>query len=119
MVSHRFQRIAEEIKKEIAQIIKHELKDPRIGFASITEVEVTGDLHYAKVYVSIFGDEEAQRQSMEALNKASGFIRREIGKRVSLRYTPEIIFKFDRSIEQGAKIAKLLTEINEAREEDN
>jgi ribosome-binding factor A len=117
MANLRSQRVAEEIKKEIARILKHELKDPRIGFASITSAEVSGDLRSAKIYVSILGDAEAQRQTMEALNKANGFIRREIGKRVLLRYTPELIFKFDRSIEHGAKIAKLLTEIKEVGEE--
>lgn len=111
MVFERCQRVAEEMKREIAQILRDELKDPRIGFVTITSVEVTGDLRYAKVFVSIYENAEEQKQTLQALNSASGFVRREIGKRIKLRYTPEIIFKFDDSIQHGAKIAELLHKV--------
>ncbi|WP_227766597.1 30S ribosome-binding factor RbfA [Zhaonella formicivorans] len=111
MVFQRSQRVAEEMKREVAEILRNELKDPRIGFVTITSVEVSGDLRYAKVYVSVYGKSEEQKQTLEALNKASGFVRREIGKRIQLRYTPEIVFKFDESIEHGAKIAELLNKV--------
>lgn len=99
------------MKREIAQILREELKDPRIGFITITSVEVTRDLRYAKVFISVYGGEPVKKQSLEALNKASGFVRKEVGRRIQLRYTPEISFAFDNSIEHGAKISKLLTKI--------
>ncbi|MDS1029075.1 30S ribosome-binding factor RbfA [Bacillota bacterium LX-D] len=112
MVFQRNQRIAEEMKREIAQIIRDELKDPRIGFITVTAVDVTGDLRYAKVFVSIYGNEEEKTRSLTALNKAKGFVRKEIGKRIQLRYIPEISFVFDESIEHGAKIAKILHQVS-------
>ncbi|MDN5346690.1 MAG: ribosome-binding factor [Clostridia bacterium] len=111
----RVRRIAEQMKKEIAQILQDELKDPRVGFVTVTEVELSTDLRYAKVYVSIYGDEEAKKQSLEGLSKATGFIRREIGKRISLRHTPEIVFRFDESIERGDRIARLISQIKEEK----
>lgn len=109
----RSQRVAEEMKREIAQILRDEVKDPRIGFVTITRVEVTRDLRYAKVFVSVFGEEMEKEQSLKALNNASGFVRREIGRRIKLRYTPEILFSFDQSIEHGVKISQLITKVNQ------
>ena len=110
----RISRLAEEIKRELSHIINTELKDPRIsGLISITNVEVTGDLRYAKVFISNYGSEEEQLQSLKALEKAAGFIRTELGQRIRARYIPELIFKSDASMEYGAKISKILAEINE------
>jgi len=107
----RTDRIAEEIKKELSHIIRENIKDPRLpDFASITAVKVTKDLRYAKVYVSIYGDETKKKDAIAALTSAAGFIRREVGQRISLRYTPEIHFKLDESIEQGMHISKLIEE---------
>jgi len=107
----RIERISEEIKREISDIIQNELKDPRLSkLISITEVNVTKDLRYAKVYVSVMGSEEEKANSLEGLKSAAGFIRREIGRRVQLRYTPEIHFELDNSIERGAYITKLINE---------
>jgi len=116
---YRFGRLAEEFKKEVSDIIKNEVKDPRIGFVSVVAVEVSGDLRHAKVYVSILGNEESVRGTMEALKRASGFIRKEIARRIQLRYTPEVVFLYDDSIAQGAKISKILHEIafNEEKNE--
>jgi ribosome-binding factor A len=111
MGKHRSVRLAETIKEEVARIILEEIKDPRIGFITLTDVEVAEDLRYAKLYVSIMGSEETVKNSLEALNRASGFIRSELGKAVRLRYVPEISFKYDKSIEQGAHISKLLREV--------
>lgn len=110
----RNQRVAEQMKKEIAQILRGELKDPRLGagLVTVTGVELSNDLHYAKVYVSIYGDENQKSQAMEALSRAASFVRHEIGQRLSLRYTPEITFKFDASIEHGDYINRLLARIN-------
>jgi ribosome-binding factor A len=108
MAKHRSNRLAETLKHEISQLIREELKDPRIGFVTVTSVEVADDLSSAKVYVSVLGDANAAKDSLDALKGAAGFVRSEIGKRVRLRHTPEILFKYDTSIEHGAHIAKLL-----------
>lgn len=109
----RNQRVAEQMKKEMAQILRGELKDPRLGagLVTVTGVELSNDLHYAKVYVSIYGDENQKSQAMEALSRAASFVRHEIGQRLSLRYTPEITFKFDASIEHGDYINRLLARV--------
>lgn len=108
MAKHRSNRLAETLKHEISQLIREELKDPRIGFVTVTSVEVSDDLGSAKVYVSVLGDAQAAKDSIDGLKRAAGFIRSEIGKRVRLRYSPEIVFKYDTSIEHGAHIAELL-----------
>lgn len=117
MTSHRANKVAEEIKKEITQMLRDEIKDPRIGFITVTGVEVTPDIRYAKVFISVYGNDETRVQSLEALEKGKGFVRSELGKRMSLRYTPEISFKFDSSIEYGAKIMKLLAEVKQTENE--
>lgn len=109
----RTNRVGEQIRKELSQIIQREIKDPRIGFVTITGVEVTGDLSQAKVYLSIFGSEEQQKDSLRALEKAKGFMRTEIGRRVRLRHTPELLFKIDESVEYGSRIESLLTKIHQ------
>lgn len=113
----RASRVAEEIKKEVTQMLRDELKDPRIGFVTVTSVEVTPDIRYARIYVSVLGSAEDTKQTLIALNKARGFIRSELGKRIRLRYTPEIEFRFDESIKQGARIMELLVEVKEANDE--
>ncbi|SCY12402.1 ribosome-binding factor A [Alkaliphilus peptidifermentans DSM 18978] len=125
----RVSRLAEEIKKHISYMIRNELRDPRIApMTSITEVEVTRDLRYASVYVSIFGGKEEQEDTLEALKKSSGFIRREVGQKIKARYTPEILFKIDKSIEKGFEIQNVISRINredkinkeaEIKEEEN
>jgi len=108
---HRAFRLAETIKFEVSKLIREGIKDPRLGFVTITDVEVTEDLRSAKIYVSIMGSEEDIKNSMDVLNRASGYIRGEIGKIIRLRYIPEISFKYDKSIEHGAHISQLLREI--------
>lgn len=108
----RVSRVGEQIKKELSQILQTELKDPRIGFVTVTGVEVTNDLSQAKVYLSVLGSDEQKEETLKALDKGQGFIRSELGRRIRLRYTPELIFKFDTSIEYGSHIEKLLQQIN-------
>ena len=104
----RIDKINEEVKRELAEIIR-ELKDSRIPMmTSVVAVNVTKDLRYAKAYVSVMGDEEIKKKALEGLKSAAGYVRREIGKRIDLRYTPEVIFEIDRSIEHGAHINELL-----------
>jgi len=108
-MSDRTSRISEEIKKEISNIIQNELKDPRLPkLVSVVSANATKDLRYAKVYVSVLGSEEERRNALSALKSAAGFIRREIGHRINLRYTPEIIFELDNSIEHGVYISRLI-----------
>lgn len=114
----RINRISEEIKREMSAIIRDELKDPRLPqIVSILSVEVTKDLRYAKVYISVLGSEEEKKNAMAALKNAAGFIRREIGRRIQIRYTPEIHFQLDESIEKGIKISKLIQETVKKEEE--
>ncbi len=108
----RSNRVAEQIKKELADIFQKELKDPRIGFATVTDVEVSGDLQQATVYISILGNEAQKQETMVGIEKAKGFIRSEIGKRLSLRHTPEVFFKLDESIEHGTRIAQILKQLH-------
>jgi len=107
----RTRRVAEQIKKEVSQILLEEVKDPRLGFVTITTVEVSADLRHVKIFFSYYGSEEGKKQSREALESSSGFVRREIGRRIKLRYTPEITFKFDASLEHADKISRLLTQL--------
>ncbi len=116
-MTQRQERVEEQLKVEISDIIHRELKDPRAGFISITGVKVTPDLRQARVFVSVMGDETAQENSMKALKSAAGFVRSEVGKRVRMKSTPEIQFEFDNSIEHGARIFELLEKIK--RDESN
>ena len=103
----RIDKINEEVKRELANIIR-ELKDTRIPLmTSVVTVNVTNDLRYAKAYISVMGDEETKKKAMQGLKSAAGFIRRELGKRIDLRYTPEFVFELDDSIEHGANIERL------------
>lgn len=119
-MQYRSHRLSEELKREISKMILEEIKDPRIkAMVSITDIEVTKDLRYAKVYVSIYGGEEEKRETFEGLKSAAGYIRHEIGRRIKMRYTPEIIFELDHSIEYGAKISEILKELNKQEGDDN
>lgn len=107
----RKERVEDQIKKEASLIIQRELKDPRAGFITVTAVELSSDLKSAKIFYSVLGDEESKDKSEQALKSASGFIQRQIGIRMRLRYTPQVIFKYDHSIERGARIEEILKEI--------
>ncbi|WMJ82022.1 30S ribosome-binding factor RbfA [Clostridium sp. MB40-C1] len=115
MAKYRLGRINEEIRKEISNLISYEINDPRLtAMVSVTKVEVTNDLRYAKIFVSVFGNnEESKNESFEALKSAAGYMRREIGHRVKLRYIPELILELDDSIEQGMHINKLLYDLKD------
>jgi ribosome-binding factor A len=104
----RQQRIDHEIQRELARIISLELKDPRLGFVTVTRVEVTTDLHTAKVFVSIIGDRHVARQSMDALKSAAGYMRGELGAAVKLRHTPELVFVEDRTTERAIALSGVL-----------
>jgi len=107
----RATRVGEQMKKEMGEILNRKIKDPRIGFVTVTDVQVSGDLQQAKVYISVLGDAEQRENTLKGLAKAKGFIRSEIGQRIRLRKTPEITFEFDESIDYGNRIESLLHEI--------
>ncbi len=117
MAYPRASRINEEIKKVISSTIRADLKDPRIAsMTSIVDVDVTKDLSYVTVYISVLGSEKEQRETLEALKKASGYIRREIGRKIKLRIVPEVIFKMDTSIQKSFEIFETLSKYRESNE---
>ncbi len=109
MANNRTQRISEEVLRALASAIRS-VKDPRLqnGLVSITRCEVTGDLRYAKVFISVLGSEDDAKEVMRGLKSASGWLRREVGSRVQLRYAPELVFTLDHSITHGAHISEVL-----------
>ena len=112
----RTDRVGEVIREEISSILLEEIKDPRIQFVSVTGVKVSPDLKHAKIFVSILGSEQKKEEVFKGLRSARGFIQKNLGKKLRLRYTPEITFKMDTSIEHGLHIYELLEEIkNEER----
>lgn len=108
----RANRVAEQMKKELGEILTMKLKDPRIGFVTVTDVEVTGDLQQATIYISVLGSEKEKQDTLLGLTKAKGFIRSEIGKRIRLRKTPELLFEFDEAYEYGNRIETILRDLN-------
>jgi ribosome-binding factor A len=106
----RRDRIAEQIRRELAEIIRLELRDPRVGMISLTEVQVTADYAHAKVFFSSLAGSEQLAALQEGLENASGFLRSELGKRISIHMTPQLHFIFDESLERGAQLSKLISE---------
>lgn len=117
--SRRVSRVASLIQQEVSLMVLHELKDDRVGagMVSVTDVDVSGDLQHAKIYVSIYGTDEARAETMAGLKSATGYVRRELGKRVRLRRTPEVIFIEDRGIERGDRILTLLNQLSQERQD--
>ena len=105
---HRQEKLGELFAAELSDLLRTRVKDPRVGFASITHVEVSGDYRHAKIYVSVMGSEEERADTIKALKHATGFLRHELASRVTLRYMPEIVFKLDTSIEKGSHILELI-----------
>lgn len=112
----RVNKVTEAIRKEVSIIIHDKLKDPRLGFITITKVEMTPDLRHAKIFFSVLGKDEDYQKTKEALDSALGFIRRLIAERINLKFAPQISFREDRSCEYSIKIQKVLVEIKELNE---
>lgn len=111
-------RINGEVQRELAEIIRADLKDPRIGsLTSVVSVEVAPDLKTCKAWISVYGDEQVQKDTLEGLKSAEGYIRRELARRVNLRNTPEIRFIVDQSIAYGVKMSRLIDEVNASQEQ--
>jgi ribosome-binding factor A len=119
--TRRVSRVAELIKREVSQMLLSGIKDDRVGtgMVSVTDVDVSGDLQHAKIYVSIYGSDEAKAETMAGLKSATGYVRSELGARVRLRRTPEVVFVEDRSIERGNKVLSLLNQIQNNRPPEN
>ncbi|WP_017655489.1 30S ribosome-binding factor RbfA [Fortiea contorta] len=115
--NRRVSRVAELIKREVSQMLLNGIKDDRVGtgMVSVTDVDVSGDLQHAKIFVSIYGTDEAKAETMAGLKSATGFVRSELGARVRLRRTPEVVFIEDRSIERGTKVLSLLNKLKDER----
>jgi ribosome-binding factor A len=117
----RIARVAEMIRREVSQLLFSGIKDDRVamGMVSVTHVDVAGDLQHAKVFVSVYGTDEDRSATMEGLRSATGFVRSELGHRMRLRRTPEILFVEDRSIEQGTKVLSLINRLSQTREDSD
>lgn len=117
MASKRIGRISEEMKKVISNLIRNQIKDPRISMlTSVTDVNVTKDLRYAKIYISVLGTDKEKEDTLKGLQSAKGFVRKEIGNNINLRYTPEPMFYLDNSIDNGMYISNLLKEVSDGHE---
>ena len=112
MHTARWERMADLIRVEVAEMLLHDLKDPRIGFTTVTDVRMSRDLHHVKIFVSVLGSEQQQKDTLEGLSSAVGFVRHEISHRLKLRTIPELRFVLDRSGEISARIEELIEKAN-------
>ncbi len=117
-MTRRVERVAEEIRTEVALILAERLKDPRIGFVTVTRVDVTSDLHLARVYVGVLGGPPERQRTLECLRQASAFVRRQLGQRIRMRFTPEILFEYDKGLDASDRVARLLEEVRPPPEPD-
>ncbi|MDD5285787.1 MAG: ribosome-binding factor A [Desulfuromonadaceae bacterium] len=118
-MSKRSDKVAETIHELICSILSRGLNDPRIGFVTITAVEVCDDLSLARIFFTVIGDDKAKKESEAGLNSAKGFIRREVGKNLTIRHTPELLFKYDSSLDYASRIDSLLKEISTENDGNN
>jgi len=110
VMGRRPERLAEEIREEVARMIVSELKDPRLGFVTVTRVELAHDLRYVRVHVGVLGTEAEREKSLTALRSAAGFVRRALGRRLRIHHTPEVDFRYDKGLEATDRVARLLQE---------
>ena len=111
MTTTRQNKMRELLKQEVSDIIRREIKDPRLGFLTVTDAAITADMRHAKIFVTILGDEQQRKQSMDVLKHAQRFIRNEFGKRVRMKTLPDIQFFYDEAVDRGVRIFELLEEI--------
>jgi ribosome-binding factor A len=116
MASTRQRRVQELLVQEVSEIIRREVKDPRVGFVTITDAEVTPDLRQARVFFTVLGDASGREETGKALNRAAGFVRSEFARRAQMRYVPEIRFEYDQGVERGLRISQLLEQIRKDEE---
>ncbi|MGV3721173.1 MAG: 30S ribosome-binding factor RbfA [Actinomycetota bacterium] len=113
MPSTRQRRVQELLVQEISDIIRREIKDPRVGFVTITDAEITSDLRHARIFFSVLGKPEEREETGKALTRAAGFIRSEFARRAQMRFVPDLRFEFDPSVEHGARISQLLAQVRD------
>ena len=115
----RVERVAALIRREVSELLVTGIKDERVslGMVSITNVDVAGDLQHCKIFVSVYGSAEVQQQALEGLRSASNYVKGELGRRLNMRRTPELIFQLDRGIEKGTSVLGLLNQLEEQRQE--
>ena len=114
----RTDKVKKQLEREISRVFREDLKDPRIGFVTVTRIDLTGDLRNAKIYFSIMSDEVNKDESLEGVNSAAGYIRKLIGDRLKLKYVPELIFRLDKSIEYSIELEKTFERLRNERKED-
>ena len=119
--NRRVSRVAAQIQREVSQLLQNGIKDDRVGssMVSVTDVNVSNDLQHAKIFVSLYGSSEAKAETMAALKESTSFVRKELGARVRLRRTPEVVFVEDTSLERGDRILSLLNQISSNRRDDD
>jgi ribosome-binding factor A len=115
MVSRRRERLSSQIVREVSDILRSQMRDPRLGFASVTDADLSKDLRHVQVYVSVMGTPDEQRETMELLRHAVGFVRTQLAERLQIRSVPELEFRQDHGIERGARVTELLREIEAER----
>ena len=115
----RPERVQEALRQEISTIVHNHIKDPRIGFLTITKVELTKDLRYAKVYFSVLGDEKDKKRALHGLNSAKGYIKGHVGDKIQLRFMPELDFRIDNTFEQIKEIKDLLNRVKDKERKDD
>ena len=116
MAKHRVSRLNEQLRREIAEIVRHELRDPRIGAVTVTEVRVAADLDFARVFITTLEPGPRAAESLEGLRAAAPFIRGELGRRLRIRHTPELRFQIDESLEKARRIESLLAQLRAAEQ---
>jgi len=117
-MADRMSRINQRVKREVGEILQQELRDPRVAFVTITAAEVSRDLQRAKIFYSVLGDETKMKEAQQALNSASGLVRKFVGQRIRLRYTPQIEFFLDQSIAYGMRIEATIERIKSEHQEN-
>jgi len=110
-MGRRPERLAEEIREEVARMLASEIKDPRLGFVTVIRVELAHDLRYARVHVGVLGSEAEREKSLTALRSAAGFVRRELGRRLRIHHAPEIDFRYDRGLDATDRVARILQDV--------
>lgn len=115
----RSQRVADQIQKQLAELIQHNVKDPRVGMVTVTAVRVSKEFDSAQVFVTVLGDQQTIDETLEGLGQASGYLRSELARRIKLRMTPRLSFKYDRSLEEGNRLSALINAAAPARDSDD
>ena len=117
-MTRRTDQVADEIRRQLGELLQREVRDPRVGFATVTGVDLSSDLQHARVHVSVLGSPEEEAETMEALQKASGFLRTQLGRRMRMRHIPSLRFEADSSARHAMRISELLSEVQAPQESE-